>query len=55
MHEQKNYRTLEHALTKYELNTTQGQLDLYIENWKEIKQRNINKRCNNKSSLSLFD
>ncbi len=39
--EQKNYRTLEHTLNKYELNTIRDQLDLYIKNWEEIKQRTL--------------
>ncbi|MEO8415250.1 MAG: sulfotransferase [Ginsengibacter sp.] len=41
VHEQKNYRTLEHALNKYELNTIPDQLDLHIKNWKEIQQRTL--------------
>ncbi|MEP7231104.1 MAG: hypothetical protein ABI691_12675, partial [Ginsengibacter sp.] len=43
---QKNYRTLEHSLNNYELNTIHDQLDQHIKNWKEIKQRTLYETTN---------
>lgn len=45
-HGQKNYRTLEHSLNSYELNTIHDQLDQHIKNWKEIKQRTLHETAN---------
>ena len=41
VHNQKNYRTLEHKIDETELCNVEDKLALYINYWKEIKQRTL--------------
>lgn len=41
VHEQKNYKTIEHKINEEELTAIQDQLAPYINHWKEIKERSL--------------
>jgi hypothetical protein len=43
VHQQRNYKPLEHTLDEQELNMAQHQLISYIKNWKEIKEYQMGK------------